>query len=315
MQRHGIPTAAYRSFSQGQEAEALAYLADHPLPLVVKASGLAAGKGVLICERRAEAERAVKEMLVGAAFGAAGQTVVIEEFLSGIEISIFALTDGQNYVLLPSAKDYKRIGEGDTGLNTGGMGCVSPVPFANKAFLQQVEQSIVQPTLRGIKADGLAYCGFLFIGLMVVGDRPYVLEYNVRMGDPEAEVVMPRLRSDLVELLQAAAQGQLADQRVAVDPRTCATVMLVSGGYPGAYEKGRVMTGLDAVDGSLLFHAGTRSEGGQVLTNGGRVIAVSSLGADIGSAVQQSLQSAERIHFEGQYYRRDIGQDLRQCSN
>ncbi|MEM7659923.1 MAG: phosphoribosylamine--glycine ligase, partial [Bacteroidota bacterium] len=238
MQRHNIPTAAYASFEQGQEAELAAYLADHPLPVVVKASGLAAGKGVLICDSREQALSEATAMLAGTAFGEAGSTVVIEAFLQGIEISIFALCDGKDYVLLPSAKDYKRIGEGDTGLNTGGMGAVSPVPFADEAFLQQVKSTIVQPTLDGMAAEEMPFVGFLFIGLMVVNGTPYVLEYNVRMGDPETEVVMPRLQNDLVDLCEAAVQGRLADQSIAVDPRTCVTVMLVSGGYPGSYEKG-----------------------------------------------------------------------------
>lgn len=310
MQAHGIPTARYMSFTQEDLPRATAYLAEQPLPVVIKASGLAAGKGVLICQEHREAELAMREMLSGVSFGAAGETVVIEEFLQGIEISIFVLTDGKDYVLLPSAKDYKRIGEGDTGLNTGGMGAVSPVPFANKAFMQEVEREIVRPTLQGIQAENLDFKGFIFIGLMVVEGKPYVLEYNVRMGDPETEVVMPRLKSDLVDLLSAAAEGRLGDQSVEFDPRTCSTVMLVSGGYPGSYEKGKPISGLEQVRDVEVFHAGTQQSGPEVLTSGGRVLAVSAFGDSIEAAVQQSLRGAEQIDFEGKYYRRDIGRDL-----
>ncbi|RMG54627.1 MAG: phosphoribosylamine--glycine ligase [Bacteroidetes bacterium] len=310
MESHQIPTARYASFDAGQEAEALAYLSDHPLPVVVKASGLAAGKGVLICNSHAEASQAVREMLRGESFGEAGQTVVIEEFLQGIEISIFVMSDGQHYKLLPSAKDYKRIGEQDTGLNTGGMGAVSPVPFADAAFLARVEQEIVQPSLEGLASEGIPFQGFLFIGLMVVAGRPYVLEYNVRLGDPETEVIIPRLQADLVDLCEGVVTGTLDQKEFALDPRTCTTVMLVSGGYPGSYEKGKVMTGLESVSEAILFHAGTRQEAGQVLTHGGRVLAVSAYGANIQEAVGRSLQGAAQISFEGKYYRRDIGQDL-----
>ena len=310
MQAHGIPTARYAAFTSGQQAEALAYLADHPLPVVVKASGLAAGKGVLICQNIAEAREAVTTMLDGSAFGAAGETVVIEEFLQGIEISVFVLSDGTAYKLLPSAKDYKRIGEGDTGLNTGGMGAVSPVPFADAAFMARVETEIVQPTLRGLAAEGMPYRGFLFIGLMVVAGTPYVLEYNVRLGDPETEVIIPRLQADLVDLCEGVVQGTLAQKDFALDPRTCTTVMLVSGGYPGAYEKGHAISGLDAAGDTLLFHAGTRQDGDTVRTHGGRVLAVSAFGHDIAEAVGRSLAGAERVSFAGKYYRRDIGQDL-----
>jgi len=310
MQRHGIPTARYMSFSQADLPQATAYLAQQPLPVVIKASGLAAGKGVLICEDHREAELAMREMLSGASFGAAGETVVIEEFLPGIEISIFVMTDGKNYVLLPSAKDYKRIGEGDTGLNTGGMGAVSPVPFADEAFMAEVEQTIVRPTLQGLQAEKLDFKGFIFIGLMVVDGKPYVLEYNVRLGDPETEVLLPRLQGDLLTLLEATAVGRLGDQSVAVDPRTCTTVMLVSGGYPGAYAKGKPITGLDQVSEVEVFHAGTRSSGDQVMTSGGRVLAVSAFGDSIEAAVQRSLRGAEQIDFEGKYFRRDIGKDL-----
>ena len=310
MRAHGIPTARYMSFSQADLPQATAYLAEQPLPVVIKASGLAAGKGVLICQEHREAELAMREMLSGVSFGAAGETVVIEEFLPGIEMSVFVLTDGKDYVLLPSAKDYKRIGEGDTGLNTGGMGAVSPVPFAHDQFMSEVERDIVQPTMRGIQAEGLDFKGFIFIGLMVVKGKPYVLEYNVRMGDPEAEVVMPRLKSDLVDLLEAVAEGRLGDQSVEVDPRACSTVMLVSGGYPGSYETGKPIRGLEPLTDVHIFHAGTTQRGQAVITSGGRVLAVSAFGDSIRAAVQRSLRGAEQIDFEGKYFRRDIGQDL-----
>lgn len=310
MQKYGIPTAAYASFDANQQTEALAYLDTHELPIVVKASGLAAGKGVLICESREHAKEVVAEMLSGEAFGEAGQTVVIEEFLKGIEISIFVLTDGDSYKLLPSAKDYKRIGEGDTGLNTGGMGAVSPVPFADAAFLKQVEESIVIPTLEGFKSEGIHYKGFVFIGLMVVDGVPQVLEYNVRMGDPETEVVLPRLKADMVDLFEGVAEGTLGDKAFEIDPRTCTTVMLVSGGYPGTYEKGKPMEGLEKTEDSILFHAGTTVVDGKVLTNGGRVLAISSFADSIEAAVAKSLKNAELISFEGKNYRKDIGKDL-----
>lgn len=310
MQKYGIPTARYASFQSEQLEEALAYVADHPLPVVIKASGLAAGKGVLICESHGHAKDVVKEMLEGNSFGEAGNTIVVEEFLKGIEISIFVLTDGEDYVLLPSAKDYKRIGEGDTGLNTGGMGAVSPVPFADDAFIENVRNKIVEPTIRGIKEEGLTYNGFVFIGLMVVDGHPYVLEYNVRMGDPETEVIMPRINGDFAALSMAAATGNLAGKSVDMNPATCVTVMMVSGGYPGSYEKGKAMTGLEEVEGSILFHAGTKTEDGQLKTNGGRVIAVSSTGDNISEAVSRSLENVSRIQFDGRFHRRDIGQDL-----
>ena len=310
MQKHGIPTAAYASFQAHQLQEALNYLKNHPLPVVVKADGLAAGKGVLICETREQAAEAVRDMLSGASFGAAGETIVIEEFLQGIEISVFVLTDGKDYKLLPSAKDYKRIGEGDTGLNTGGMGAVSPVPFADQAFMDLVEETIVKKTIDGLKAEGIDYKGFIFIGLMVVNGTPYVLEYNVRMGDPETEVVMPRLNADLIELFEGVANGNLAEKAFDLDPRTCTTVMLVSGGYPGSYAKGKVMTRFEEVEGSMLFHAGTKEDNGNVVTSGGRVIAISSFGNTIEEAVGKSLKNAEIIEFEGKFYRRDIGRDL-----
>lgn len=311
MQKYGIPTAAYRAFNHQQLEAALAYLEQHPLPVVVKASGLAAGKGVLICEERSQARQAVRHMLSGEAFGEAGRTVVIEQFLRGIEISIFVLTDGRHYLLLPSAKDYKRIGEGDTGLNTGGMGAVSPVPFADEAFMQRVETTIVQPTLQGLQAEGIAYRGFIFIGLMVENGRPYVLEYNVRMGDPETEVVFPRITSDLLDLFEGVVAENLHTKSLSLSPQSCTTLMLVSGGYPQAYEKGKEIRGLEQVQDVLLFHAGTKRVGDKLLTNGGRVLAVSALGDNLEEAIGRSLQAAERISFEGKYFRRDIGNDLR----
>lgn len=310
MEKYHIPTAAYGSFTSDQLEEALAFCDRQSLPVVVKASGLAAGKGVLICESHAHAHEVVAEMLSGSSFGEAGQTVVIEEFLKGIEISVFVLTDGKNYKLLPSAKDYKRIGEGDTGLNTGGMGAVSPVPFADSEFMDQVRETIVEPTMQGLQSEGITYKGFIFIGLMVVDGIPYVLEYNVRMGDPETEVVMPRLRADLVDLCEGVVNGTLDQIAFEIDERTCTTVMLVSGGYPGTYEKGKPMTGFESVEDSILFHAGTKVSGEDILTSGGRVLAVSSYGQTIQEAVDKSLINAEKITFEGKYFRRDIGKDL-----
>lgn len=310
MADNNIPTAAYATFQSNQLAEAQAYIASQALPVVVKASGLAAGKGVLICETHAEAQQAAAEMLSGEAFGSAGRTIVIEQFLRGIEISVFVLTDGKDYMILPSAKDYKRIGEGDTGLNTGGMGAVSPVPFADMAFMEQVERDIVQPTMEGLQKANLDYKGFIFIGLMVEEGTPYVLEYNVRLGDPETEVILPRIQSDFVALMKAAAEGNLKAQNLKIDPRTCTTVMLVSGGYPKTYEKGKVISGLEGIEEAVVFHAGTRMEGEQVLTNGGRVLAVSAYGTDILAAVSTSLHYANQIEFEGKFYRTDIGRDL-----
>lgn len=310
MQRHGIPTAAYASFTAGALEDALAYLERHPLPIVLKADGLAAGKGVLICETREQARLELEEMLLHAKFGSASQKVVVEQFLEGIELSVFVLTDGQSYKILPEAKDYKRIGEGDTGLNTGGMGSVSPVPFADEAFMRKVEERIVVPTVEGLKKDGIPYKGFIFIGLMNKDGDPYVIEYNVRMGDPETESVLPRIRTDLLELFTGVAEGTLSKYPLHVDPAAAATVVLVSGGYPGSYEKGKPIEGLEECEGSLLFHAGTRAEDGQVLTDGGRVLAVSSLSDDPAEALSISLRNAEKVRFEGKYYRRDIGLDI-----
>ncbi|MEO1449588.1 MAG: phosphoribosylamine--glycine ligase [Bacteroidota bacterium] len=310
MRDNDIPTAAYAAFQSHQLAEAQAYIDEQALPVVVKASGLAAGKGVLICETHEEAKQAAAEMLSGSAFGTAGKTIVVEQFLKGIEISVFVLTDGKDYMILPSAKDYKRIGEGDTGLNTGGMGAVSPVPFADEAFMEQVDREIVKPTMAGLQKANLDYRGFIFIGLMVDAGVPYVLEYNVRLGDPETEVILPRIQSDFVALMKATAEGTLKAQNLQVDSRTCTTVMLVSGGYPKAYEKGKAISGLDAVEDAVVFQAGTKQDGDQIVTNGGRVLAVSAFGEDIASAVQTSLHYANEIDFEGKYYRTDIGRDL-----
>jgi phosphoribosylamine--glycine ligase len=307
MGRHGIPTAAYRSFASGEVEAAAEYVRGHSLPVVLKASGLAAGKGVLISETHAEAEAGLREMLSGSAFGAAGETVVIEQFLTGIELSVFVLTDGKTWKLLPEAKDYKRIGEGDTGLNTGGMGAVSPVPFADASFMDKVRTRIVEPTIAGLAAEGIAYNGFIFLGLIKVGDEPFVIEYNARMGDPETEVVFPRIASDVLELMEATATGRLDGVELKVREEAAATVFLVSGGYPGSYAKGKEIGGLDAVRGSIVFHAGTKSVGDTVVTDGGRVLAITSLAQDIQAAVKQSLENAEKVRFEGLYFRRDIG--------
>ena len=310
MARHGIPTAASRSFTRDTLAEGLAYLDTQRLPIVLKADGLAAGKGVLICTTLEEAQTELKAMLADAKFGAASSTVVIEEYLSGIELSVFVLTDGDTYKVLPAAKDYKRIGEGDTGLNTGGMGSVSPVPFADTEFLDKVEERIIVPTIEGLKKDGIPYKGFIFIGLMNVAGDPYVIEYNVRMGDPETESVLPRLESDLVDLLQGVAQGNLADRSFTLSPKTAATVVLVSGGYPGPYTSGKAISNIDSVKESIVFHAGTKADHGEVKTAGGRVIAVTALEDTLFDALQQATADAGRIYFEGKNFRRDIGFDL-----
>lgn len=310
MARHGIPTAASRSFTRDTLSEGLTYLETQQLPIVLKADGLAAGKGVLICTNLDEAQTELKAMLADAKFGAASSTVVIEEYLSGIELSVFVLTDGDTYKVLPAAKDYKRIGEGDTGLNTGGMGSVSPVPFADNEFLDKVEDRIIIPTIEGLKKDGIPYKGFIFIGLMNVNGDPYVIEYNVRMGDPETESVLPRLESDLVDLLQGVAQGNLADRSFTLSSKTAATVVLVSGGYPGPYESGKDISNIESVKGSIVFHAGTTSENGLIKTAGGRVIAVTALEDTLFDALQQATADAGRIYFEGKNFRRDIGFDL-----
>jgi phosphoribosylamine---glycine ligase len=309
MQEFGIPTAAYREFDAGSLDEGLAYIAAHATPIVLKADGLAAGKGVVICTDAEEAQREFRAML-GGKFGAAGARVVVEEFLSGVEFSVFALTDGQSYALLPEAKDYKRIGEGDTGLNTGGMGAVSPVPFADDAMMEKVKTRIIEPTIRGIRERGMAYQGFVFFGLISVAGEPYVIEYNCRLGDPETEVVLPRLENDLVELFLAMGQSKLQETHIRTDARAASTVVLVSGGYPEAYAKGIPIHGLEQVQDSIVFHAGVKDQAGQLLSDGGRVMAVTSYGADLNEALARSNANAARIQFEGKYFRRDIGLDV-----
>lgn len=308
--KNNIPTARYEAFTKDTVEKGCEFLTTLNAPYVLKADGLAAGKGVLILNDLAEAQQELRNMLVDAKFGEASSKVVIEEFLDGIELSCFVLTDGKSYKILPTAKDYKRIGEGDTGLNTGGMGAISPVPFADEEFMKKVEDRIVIPTINGLKNENIEYKGFVFIGLIKVGNDPFVIEYNVRMGDPETEVVIPRLKSDLVALFQAVANQTLANENVVIDERAATTVMMVSGGYPEDYEKGKVINGLNQVKNSIVFHAGTTEKDGNVVTNGGRVLAVTSYGENFEEALKQAYQNVEKIDFEGKYYRTDLGFDL-----
>ena len=308
--RHHIPTAAYQCFNVNNVEEGYKFLETLNPPYVLKADGLAAGKGVLILNDLNEAKTELKHMLVDAKFGKASSKVVIEEFLDGIELSCFVLTDGKSYKILPMAKDYKRIGEGDMGLNTGGMGAVSPVPFVSKEFLDKIENRIVKPTIAGLQKDNLPYKGFVFIGLIKVGDDPKVIEYNVRMGDPETEVVLPRLKTDLVEIFKAISEERLHEIEVEIDERSAATIMLVSGGYPEAYENDKVITGLDLIEGSIPFHAGAKIENGKVVTSGGRVMAITSYGNTYQDAIKKSYQNIDKLHFDKMNYRKDIGFDL-----
>lgn len=310
MFRHNIPTAKYQAFNKDNLAEGYAFLESLEAPYVLKADGLAAGKGVLILNDLQEAKDELKAMVADAKFGTASSTVVIEEFLDGIELSVFVLTDGDSYKILPSAKDYKRIGEGNTGLNTGGMGAISPVPFADRFYIEKVEREIIKPTVEGLKKDNIEYKGFIFIGLINVKGEPKVIEYNVRMGDPETEVVIPRIKSDLLNLLKGIGDGTFSEKDLEISEEVATTIMLVSGGYPEAYEKGKQITGIEKVSDSIVFHAGTKQEGEVIKTNGGRVIALTSFGENMNDSLKKSFDSAEKIAFEGKYFRKDIGFDL-----
>jgi len=314
MERHKIPTASYREFSSDNYAEGIVWLQQHPLPVVLKADGLAAGKGVVICQSTIEAVAEFELMIQGNKFGEASSKVVVEEFLTGIELSIFVLTDGKHFLVLPEAKDYKRVGEGDTGPNTGGMGAVSPVPFADAAFMDKITQRIIVPTVQGLAAEDIDYRGFIFVGVIKVGDEPFVIEYNCRMGDPETEVVMPRLTNDLVELFRAVAEQKLGDSIIGQLPQTACTIVAVSGGYPGSYEKGLPITGLDKLPegpgDSLVFHAGTLVQDDAIVTNGGRILCITSIADTVYEAVDKSRDVLEKIYYEGIYYRRDIGYEF-----
>ena len=310
MINHQIPTAAYQSFTKKSVSEGKLFLETLSPPYVLKADGLAAGKGVLIINNISEAQQELENMLTHAKFGAASSTVVIEEFLAGIELSVFVLTDGKNYKILPTAKDYKRIGEGDMGLNTGGMGAISPIPFVDEKFMKKIEDRIVIPTVKGLQAEKIDYKGFIFIGLIKVNNDPYVIEYNVRMGDPETEVVLPRIKTDLITLLEATANQNLDKIKLEIDTKTAATVMLVSGGYPEAYEKGKVISGLDTISDSIVFHAGTLNNEDRILTNGGRVLAITSMGTNYKEALEKSYNNIEKLHFDEMNFRSDIGFDL-----
>lgn len=312
MQRHGIPTAAYKEFTAETFEAGIDYLKAHALPIVLKADGLAAGKGVIICQHHVEAVSEFELMIQRSKFGEAGKRVVVEEFLDGIEVSVFVLTDGTSYVLLPEAKDYKRIGEGDNGPNTGGMGAVSPVPFADAAFMQNVKERIIEPTVKGLQAEALDYKGFLFFGLIKVAGEPFVIEYNCRMGDPETEAVLPRIKTDLVDLFVATATGSLKNSTIEIDPRHACTIVAASGGYPAEYEKGLLIDGLNkpVAENVMVFHAGTKAEGNTIVTTGGRVFCVTALADRLDEAIEAAREAMDVIHFEGRYYRRDIGYEF-----
>ena len=310
MDRNAIPTAAYASFTADQYEETKAYLANQSIPIVIKADGLAAGKGVTVAFERKDAEQAIDDLFLNNKFGEAGSKVVIEEFLDGIELSVFVLTDGKNYVSLPEAKDYKQIGEGNTGPNTGGMGSISPVPFADQKFMQKVTDRIIEPTIKGFQKEGIEYRGFVFIGLMNVKGDPYVIEYNVRLGDPETEAILPRIDEDFVPYLIAAAKGELTDQKIKIKSAYSATVMLVSGGYPNSYEKNKEIKGLEKLEANSIFYAGAKQENDKIMTNGGRVLAINSLAANLQEALDQSYAKVDKISFDKMYFRKDLGKDL-----